>query len=213
MSEPIEGVPEAEDEGRESIETPVGEENDDADVEREMRKRTRRSFLLGGVASLAGIAAWRWVLDRRVDDGIPWPIRRVLEGNEELSQDYFSPARLAPTFPRAMAQPVRVNGGIGLEDEVDAASWTLQVEGIYPGKFRHMTSEPTTATVTLDEIKALPRVEMVTEFKCIEGWSQILYWAGARFVDFAVKYGPATLSGDPPDPIGRPDDLVGYVSM
>ena len=59
----------------------------------------------------------------------------------------------------------------------------------------------------------VPRVEMVTEFKCIEGWSQILYWAGARFVDFAVKYGPATLSGDPPDPIGRPEDLVGYVSM
>jgi DMSO/TMAO reductase YedYZ molybdopterin-dependent catalytic subunit len=42
--------------------------------------------------------------------------------------------------------------------------------------------------MTLDDIKALPRVEMITELKCIEGWSTITHWAGARFSDFAAKF-------------------------
>jgi DMSO/TMAO reductase YedYZ molybdopterin-dependent catalytic subunit len=28
----------------------------------------------------------------------------------------------------------------------------------------------------------------VFEFKCIEGWSQIQHWAGARFADFVERY-------------------------
>ena len=43
-------------------------------------------------------------------------------------------------------------------------------------------------TLALDDIKALPRVEMTTELNCIEGWSQVVHWAGARLRDFAAKY-------------------------
>ncbi|MBA3439166.1 MAG: molybdopterin-dependent oxidoreductase [Pyrinomonadaceae bacterium] len=45
---------------------------------------------------------------------------------------------------------------------------------------------------TLDNIRALPRVEITTELKCIEGWSEVVHWAGARFADFADRYAPAT---------------------
>ena len=47
----------------------------------------------------------------------------------------------------------------------------------------------------------------------IEGWSVVTQWAGARFVDFANLYRPATRSGKPPDPRKRPEDLVRYVSL
>ena len=47
-------------------------------------------------------------------------------------------------------------------------------------------------------IKALPRVEMVTELKCIEGWSTIVHWGGARVSDFVAKYSPATEPGSLP---------------
>jgi DMSO/TMAO reductase YedYZ molybdopterin-dependent catalytic subunit len=73
--------------------------------------------------------------------------------------------------------------------------------------------DATAREVTLGEIKKLPRVEMVTELKCIEGWSQIVRWAGARFSDFAERYPPATRSGDPPDVRNSPGDLVGYVAL
>jgi hypothetical protein len=42
--------------------------------------------------------------------------------------------------------------------------------------------------LTLDHIRALPRVEMVTQLKCIEGWSEIVHWGGARFSDFIAAY-------------------------
>lgn len=73
-------------------------------------------------------------------------------------------------------------------------------------------TEPDLA-LTLAEIKQLPRVEMVTQLKCIEGWSVIVRWAGARLADLIAKYPPSTRSGNDPDVMRRPDDLVGYVSL
>ena len=67
--------------------------------------------------------------------------------------------------------------------------------------------------LTLDDIKALPRTEMITELKCIEGWSIIVQWAGVRFSDFAAKYLPNTTDGSRPDVAGSPEKLVPYVSL
>ncbi|MCA1567739.1 MAG: molybdopterin-dependent oxidoreductase [Acidobacteria bacterium] len=68
--------------------------------------------------------------------------------------------------------------------------------------------------LTLDDIRALPRVEMTTELKCIEGWSTIVNWAGARFADFAARYQPPTREGGrAPDVRERPEELVRYVGM
>ena len=50
----------------------------------------------------------------------------------------------------------------------------------------------------LADIAQLPRHELVTQFKCIEGWSQIVHWAGVRMVDFLDRYPPAPIDGRPP---------------
>jgi Oxidoreductase molybdopterin binding domain len=52
--------------------------------------------------------------------------------------------------------------------------------------------------LTMQDILKLPRYEMVTQFKCIEGWSQIVHWAGVRMVDFLEEYPPATVDGREP---------------
>jgi hypothetical protein len=44
--------------------------------------------------------------------------------------------------------------------------------------------------LTMADVKKLPHVEMVTEFKCIEGWSEIVYWGGARMRDFLAAFPP-----------------------
>ena len=67
--------------------------------------------------------------------------------------------------------------------------------------------------LTLDDIKSLPRVEMTTELKCIEGWSVVVNWTGARFSDFIGKYQPATRNGSQPDAANHPENLVPYISM
>ncbi len=151
--------------------------------DREIASRTRRSFLTGGIAALAGLGAYRWIATRRPDNGIPWPLRRSLEVNEQLARDYFRPARLVPEFAAGSAQMPRVNGTIGIDDDdFDASQWSLQVEGL--------DAEDGSATLKLADIQALPKVEFVTELKCIEGWSTPVRWGGARFADFAKRYPP-----------------------
>ena len=45
--------------------------------------------------------------------------------------------------------------------------------------------------LTLADVGRFSRHELVTEFKCIEGWSQIIHWAGVRMADFLEAYPPA----------------------
>ena len=52
--------------------------------------------------------------------------------------------------------------------------------------------------LTMDDILKLPRHELVTQFKCIEGWSQIVHWAGVRMVDFLEAYPPSLIDGREP---------------
>lgn len=44
--------------------------------------------------------------------------------------------------------------------------------------------------LTMADIRRLPQIEMATEFKCIEGWSEIVYWGGARLRDFLAMFPP-----------------------
>ena len=44
--------------------------------------------------------------------------------------------------------------------------------------------------LTMDDVRELPHQELVTEFKCIEGWSQIAHWGGFRLADFIEAYPP-----------------------
>lgn len=171
------------------------------EVDREIARRTRRSLLVGGIASLIGAGAWEWLRTRRDDDEVQWPFRLALRANDQLSRDYLSETRLARTFSLADVEPPRRNGMYGLDGNPDP-NWKLTVDG---------ASDDSTE-LSMAEIKALPKVEMITEFKCIEGWSRILHWGGVRFRDFAEKYGPDDLDPNSYVYIETPDKQY-YVGL
>jgi DMSO/TMAO reductase YedYZ molybdopterin-dependent catalytic subunit len=129
----------------------------------------------------------------------------VLEFDERAARRLFRASRLSPEFPRSAARMPRVNGVLGLTADLDPGAWRLRVFGPAGGD--------TPRRFSLQEIKALPRVEMTTELRCIEGWSEVVHWAGARLSDLAAVTGLATRSGSPPAPEGRPDDLLGYAAL
>lgn len=174
---------------RNAVGAPGPESENDRRVRIEMRRRSRRAFITGGVAMLAGYGGWRWLLGQPDEDGALAPLRRVLELNRAAGEGLFSDAHRAPTFPRDRAGMPRVNGDIGLGAGFDPAAWTLRVFGARDG------AGSAGRIITLDQIRALPRVEMVTELKCIEGWSQVVQWGGARLADFAEAYGLAYVNG------------------
>ncbi len=179
--------------------TPLTEE----ELRRQLGRMTRRSFAVGAAAALFGLGGWTWLRTRSTEDGIPWPLRRVLNLNERLAQAYYKNTRLAPTFARETAREPRVNGQLGLDGGFDLSRWSLHVEG----------SAGRALQMSLGEIKALPRVEMVTELKCIEGWSEVVHWAGARFADFVAQCPLATRSGKRPNLERSANDLVEYVRL
>src|SRR5579875_3173625 len=99
-------------------------------VRRESARRTRRSFLVGGVAAAAGYAAWR-AIDHSAPVGrLQSALRDVIDGNAAVSRALFRERGLSPTYPLARAVPLRMNGIIGMQRELLPASWRLQVAGV-----------------------------------------------------------------------------------
>lgn len=67
------------------------------------------------------------------------------------------------------------------------------------GESRSTLTEGTPGLLlTMEDVLKLPRHELVTQFKCIEGWSQIVHWAGVRMADFLEAYPPALIDGKEP---------------
>jgi len=165
---------------RGKVQTPREIVLDEKAAPQEVRRRTRRDFLIGGVAAALGIGGYSWLRSQKQEDGVPWPQRRVLDFNARIAHSYLSDSHLAPTYSLQDVGQLRPNGNIGLTDDIDLDGWRLRVENTAGG------TAP--LTLTLSDVKSLPRVEMITKFCCIEGWSVVTRWAGARFIDFSRKF-------------------------
>ena len=147
--------------------------------EKSVRNKTILSFIFFFLFILACLFAWRWLKNQPSENAALKPLRSVLNINEKIAMGFFNNDRFTKTYSKAKAaQKVRVNGGAGLEDALDTANWKLRVVRA-PGD---------TLLVSMEEIKALPKTDIIFDFKCIEGWDQVTHWAGVRFSDFVKKY-------------------------
>jgi DMSO/TMAO reductase YedYZ molybdopterin-dependent catalytic subunit len=148
--------------------------------QKEVMNRTLRSFLFFFLFLASCIAGWKWLHRQPEDMGTPKPLRAVLNTNEKIFTSLFANNHLAKTFSVNDAVPrVRVNGDAGMSNDFDASKWKLQL----------VRRAGDTNYITIDEIKALPKTEIIFDFKCIEGWSQVTRWAGVKFTDFIKSYG------------------------
>jgi hypothetical protein len=217
-------------------------------VRTEMARRTRRSFLVGAAAAVAGYGAWRWVSGDPMADNLPHVLRQGEKFNAALFRKLLGVRAHAPTYPASdAAASARVNGDIGINTAQDPGAWRLALTGLAaPAAYRQSVADvnawdydlgtrdaqegsdggsssappedakgaapvdggsttvrvngdadddtPSTpepgVLLTLNEVRSLPRVEYTSQFKCIEGWSQTVHWAGARFADLAARFAP-----------------------
>ncbi|TFF36535.1 molybdopterin-dependent oxidoreductase [Mucilaginibacter psychrotolerans] len=154
------------------------------------QKINRRSFISFGVFGLMGVAAykgWNWLYNAPretagITAGARAPMRRALNQTELAFRRFFSNNHLVKTYPKSMAaKNVRHNSDVGVKDHFDIAAWKLQVT----------RSNGEVLQITIDQIKALPKTEIVYDFKCVEGWDQIQYWGGLKMIDFIEHFGLA----------------------
>lgn len=126
------------------------------------------------------IVGWRWLQKSPEANGAHKPLRKILSANESLFTGMFNANRFAKTYPASKAvSKVRVNGNYGMNEDFDPATWKLKL----------VKSPGDTLFIGIDEIKKLPKTEIIFDFKCIEGWSQVTHWAGVKFSDFVNHYG------------------------
>lgn len=110
-------------------------------------------------------------------DGTPSVLRYSFLWNEKISRIIWSSKRNSPTSekPPAGKKP-RVNGMIGLKSPLDP---NLEIEVVTPEKkFK----------LPVSTFKLMPKVLHSTLFRCIEGWSEDVSYAGAKFSDFMQTY-------------------------
>jgi DMSO/TMAO reductase YedYZ molybdopterin-dependent catalytic subunit len=152
------------------------------------QKINRRNFISFGTFAVLGTAAfggWRTLYTSPIEKlGITGeahkPLRRALNKSELFFRNFFSTSQLVKTYPKSMAaKTVRKNTSIGADSRLDAASWRLQV--------KKLSGE--VLSITIDEIKKLPKTDLVFDFKCVEGWDQIQHWGGVKFADFIEHFG------------------------
>ncbi|MBO0948530.1 molybdopterin-dependent oxidoreductase [Fibrella forsythiae] len=163
-------------------------EREELTTDQQIRRRTIKSFAWFGLASLVPVGFWKYVSSQPKEGSIPAPLRAILNSNEQVANMYFSNQHLAPTFALdEAAKNVRINGREGLRSPLDQATWQLQIQ--QPGRDN--------LTLSLDDVKTLPKFDLIFDFKCVEGWSQVQHWGGARLADLITHYKLGTRTGQP----------------
>jgi DMSO/TMAO reductase YedYZ molybdopterin-dependent catalytic subunit/thiosulfate reductase cytochrome b subunit len=137
---------------------------------------SRRSFLTLGAGAAGVVGAWYWLNAAPTADEIPAPLRNVLNANEKVVRNtIYGNDHLVATYPKSDIGLLKKNGDIGIDKPIDLTTWRLEAGN---------------RQFTMDDIRSLPKVEQIIDFKCVEGWSVVTQFAGARLSDFTAKFAP-----------------------
>ena len=146
----------------------------------------RRNWIKGVGASLTGL--WLAACDKINDnpkvqetllkaEGVNQKVHRALIDRKALAKE-FTPADISKDF--------RANGSISPGDE-DYRAHLKEGFANYKLKIDGLVDHP--MELTLAEIRALPSRTQITRHDCVEGWSSIGKWRGARLGPLLDKVG------------------------
>lgn len=145
-----------------------------------VRNTTLISFLLFIVLGFGGYYLYKNLKSGEDDNGAPKALRKGFDINEKIALNTFDPNKTTRVFDKSEAvKKARVNGYLGITQAVDTLNYAMEI----------IKNNGDTLKVTLADLQKLPKTEVIFDFKCIEGWSQITYWGGVKFTDFIKAYG------------------------
>jgi len=153
------------------------------DVAKVLPDPARRAFLRGG-ASLGAVAflAGCNITDTTTAEAALSAMSRF---NDRVQAIIFGLNRLAPIYPEsAITKPFPFNAYYAEEEapKVDGATYALKVGGLVEEK----------KSWALSELYGLPQESQITRHICVEGWSAIGKWSGARLSEFLKRVGADT---------------------
>lgn len=154
-------------------------------VDQQIKRRNFLSFGVFGVMGAAAYGGWKWLYNAPeelpgVTGGARAPLRRALNKTELFFRRLaFNENHLVKTYPVEMAvKAVRHNEDIGSDSPIDFEAWRLEV----------IKKNGQKLSISLDDLKALPKTDLVFDFKCVEGWDQIQHWGGLKMMDLVRHF-------------------------
>src|SRR5665213_990623 len=148
-----------------------------------LRHRTVFSFIVMFVCAAIMLGGWLAIQGANSeDDEAPATFRKTLEFNGKIWKALLNSGRINRASTNPTGKIPRVNGTVGLDEGFDVVHWVLEVDS------DNQDPNGRKFTVSLKDIMALPRSETSIEFRCIEGWSEDMAFAGVKFSDFMRAY-------------------------
>lgn len=154
-------------------------------LNKQIKRRSFVSFITFFAVGGSAFGIWKWLRGSPLEPngitaGAQKPLRRALNKTELFFRKFYSNNHLVKTYPKEMAaKNVRVNSHIGIEDtNFKPENWQLAL----------IKGRNDVLKITLNELMALPKTDLVFDFKCVEGWDQIQHWSGVKLIDFMAHY-------------------------
>jgi DMSO/TMAO reductase YedYZ molybdopterin-dependent catalytic subunit len=150
------------------------------DAAKLLPQSSRRQFLRG--ATSLGALTFLTGCDILDSPSAEHALRVVSRFNDWVQARMFQPHKLAPTYPEsAITKPFPFNAYYSEDEapEVDGDTYKLEIAGLIDNK------QPW----TLEQLYQLPQEKQITRHICVEGWSAIGSWTGARLSDFLTRIG------------------------
>lgn len=142
-------------------------------------QRTRNSFLIFFLFVLVSFGGWIGMKYVPPDQDTSPIFRKFYDLNGKIWQSLFAVDKIDHAPPPPAGKKFRTNGDLGLTDPSILTNWRLTI--ISDGSDRKEMQ------ISIDELRALPKTTSSAEFRCIEGWSELISYGGIRFSDF-IKY-------------------------
>jgi DMSO/TMAO reductase YedYZ molybdopterin-dependent catalytic subunit len=141
----------------------------------ERRVFLRQTLSVGALALLTGC-------DISDDDQVQRILRFMSRWNDRAQAFLFHREALAPTYAESdVVRDFRYNAYFPMTDvpKLSAADYRLELSGLIEDK----------RPWSVEQLHALPQESQITRHVCIEGWSMIGKWSGARLGDFLKRVG------------------------
>jgi len=141
----------------------------------ERRLFLRQTLSVGALALLTGC-------DISDNDQVQRILRFMSRWNDRAQAFLFHREALAPTYAESdVVHDFRYNAYFPVADvpKLSAADYRLQLSGLIEDK----------RPWSVEQLHALPQESQITRHICIEGWSMIGKWSGARLGDFLRRVG------------------------
>lgn len=120
-----------------------------------------------------------------VDDVTKWEYKYTAKkeeatGNHDTKVAPKDEVKMSPAFEAALAELKKSQGDKRPRGQEEAGESDNTIDAGTAGLL-----------LTMADVTRFEKQEFVTQFKCIEGWSQYVHWGGVRLADLLAAYPPA----------------------